>query len=112
GLSKLTRPLATLAEFYEIPQTLLRHAARDSAPAPADVDHSADVKRWVAKQGKADLQSLVLELLSQDSAGARAKTLAEIHAAQKHLTWPTTPSLATYAELRAAAGLKADQKWF
>lgn len=105
GLNELTRPLEALAEFYEIPEELIRVAAADSSPAPASVDKARLLCAWVAKQSKPDLQRIVTRLLSNDPAEVRSKIVAEISSSQAKPSWPTVISAATYGKLCSAAGV-------
>ena len=105
GLNELTQPLESLAEFFEIPEALIQAAAVDSSPAPATLDMIKLIRDWVADQSKADLQKLVTASLTNNSAAARAKIIAEIRNAQTTLQWPTTNSTATFGGLRSSAGV-------
>lgn len=105
ALGKLSAPLAALADFYEVPDELLREASREAPPAPLEQDQHAPVKKWVARQRKDYLQELVRQFLSDDAAGLRQKVLAEIRGAQDTPAWPKTVSARTYRELCDAAGL-------
>lgn len=100
GLNDLPDPLKALAEFYEIPDALIRAATQDSPPAPSTVDRKLRIQSWLSKHKKADLQSLVTQFLTDDPTAVRSAILAKIRAAQKTPPWPTVKSKSTFGDLR------------
>ncbi len=99
GLGERNDSLDALAEFYELPDALIRAVAKLSPPAPSAADKDKLIQSWLSKHKKADLQSLVAQFLTDDPTAVRSKLLAEILAAQKIPPWPTAQVKTTLGEI-------------
>jgi hypothetical protein len=103
GLADLPRPLAALADFYEIDEDLLTAAAARS-PTLSDTDDADEtLTAWIEKQSKDELRGIVRRMLQTNAPASRAEILAQIGDSVKAPAWPTAEPTRTLADLRQAA---------
>jgi hypothetical protein len=103
GLSKPTRAMTAMAEFYEIGDDMIAAAAQQSPPLPKLPDAETSLTKWIAKQSPANLRALVESLLGADASSVRVETLARIREDMGAATWPLAESTRTLGQLHDLA---------
>lgn len=78
GLGRLNGALEALAELYELSIDLVAAAAQQALPEPEKPDRVAAAKKWIRGLKKADLQQIVADMVTGDSAALRADLLTKI----------------------------------
>lgn len=121
GMSELSDHCGDLLTFYGLDPLLLLAAAKDVEAAPSGGVAENPVRSWAKSMKVERARDLLVQLLTNDTAGLKASLLAEVRDSQPQVIWPTTDQQRTFAELlgqaellrsdaNAKAALKAEAK--
>ena len=101
GISDVPDHVGDFLTFYGLDPLLLLAAAKDVEGAPPDESVEKPVQAWAKSLKTQQARDLLVKLLTEDTAGLKARLLAEVRDAQPWAIWPTTDLRRTFAELLA-----------
>ena len=105
GIAELADHSGELLEFYGLDPLLLQAAGKDLDAVPPEQAAEKPVQAWAKSLKTQQARDLLVDLLTKDTAGLKARLLAEVRDAQPQATWPTTDLQRTFAELLTQAEL-------
>lgn len=98
-----------ILSFFGLDPLLLVAAGKDVKTVPAD-ESPDPAAHWVNALDEQSAKEMLLQLLRDDTAGVKAKLLAEIRDSQTPVAWPTSDNQRTFGELlQYTATLRAEE---
>ena len=99
-----------LLPFFGLDPLLLVAAGSGVAPPPSAASAKRSVAQWVESLDNQRAKEVLHRLLAGDTAGEKARLLAEIRDSQIAATWPTSDKQRSLAELlQKTAALRAEE---
>jgi len=99
GISGMETRCGELLWFFGLDPLMLRAAGKGVEAAPSDRSKDQPVAQWIKSLDDPRASDLLLELLTGDTAGVKARALAEVRDSQSPSHWPTTDKRRSFAEL-------------
>lgn len=103
GLAECVDSCEELLEFFGLDPLILLAASEGAPAAPAQEDQAEKLRSWIDGLETMEVKHLLQQLLSEDTAAAKARTLAAINQARASNAWPTAALKRTFSHLMERA---------